>query len=116
MEFTEQDRTALYDTWMSQKAKMRLTQMDISRKLGVSQAEFGQLLRGRAPLSYPFVTRFCEYLKVDAAYAIPSLRANVTVENSVITLCSRMSVDGDIRNVYVDGNQVVVEYEHRVGV
>ncbi|GAM58875.1 hypothetical protein JCM19232_1112 [Vibrio ishigakensis] len=114
MEFTERDRTALYDTWMSQKAKMRLTQMEISRKLGVTQAEFGELLRGRAVLTYPFVTRFCELLKVDPAYAIPAMRANVVVENSSVTLCSRMTVDGDIRNVYVEGNQVVVEYEHRI--
>lgn len=114
MEFTEQDRTALYDTWMSQKAKMRLTQMEVARKLGVTQAEFGDLLRGRAPLNYPFVARFCELLKVDPAYAIPALRVNVEVVNNVVTLCTRMAVDGDIRNVYVEGNQVIVEYEHRI--
>ncbi|WP_261817719.1 helix-turn-helix domain-containing protein [Vibrio gallicus] len=114
MEFTEKDRGALYNTWMSQKAKMRLTQMEVARKLGVSQAEFGELLRGKATLTYPFVTRFCEMLKIDPAYVLPAFRSNVVIENSRVTLCSRMTVDGDIRNVYVEGNQVIVEYEHRI--
>lgn len=32
MEFTERDRDALYQTWMSQKSKMRLTQMEFAKK------------------------------------------------------------------------------------
>lgn len=114
MEFTQQDRTALYNTWMSQKAKMRLTQMETARKLGVTQAQFSELLRGREPLTYPFVTRLCELLKVEAKHTIPSLRTEVAVTQDSVTLCTRVSVDGKIRNVYVEGNQVVVEYEHTI--
>jgi len=44
MEFTELDRNALYDIWMSQKAKMHLTQMEMAKRLGISLHEFSSLL------------------------------------------------------------------------
>ncbi len=55
MEFTEQDRNALYDTWMSQKAKMHITQMDMAKRLGLNLHEFSGLLRGNSPLTLGFV-------------------------------------------------------------
>ncbi|MBF4318655.1 XRE family transcriptional regulator, partial [Vibrio anguillarum] len=33
MEFSEEDRQALYNAWMSQKAKMHLTQMEMAKRL-----------------------------------------------------------------------------------
>ena len=36
MEFTDQDREALYNIWMSQKAKLRLTQMEVAKRLGMN--------------------------------------------------------------------------------
>lgn len=46
MEFTEQDRDALYQTWMSQKSRMRITQMEFSKKLGMNQLDFSRVLKG----------------------------------------------------------------------
>lgn len=45
MEFTEQDRMALYDLWMSQKAKMHITQMEMTKRLGLNHHEFSSLLK-----------------------------------------------------------------------
>lgn len=44
MDFTQRDREALNQVWMSQKAKMRLTQMEMVKRLGLSQLEFSRLL------------------------------------------------------------------------
>ncbi|MCQ6493188.1 XRE family transcriptional regulator, partial [Vibrio parahaemolyticus] len=45
MEFTELDRNALFDIWMSQKAKMHITQMEMAKRLGLCLHEFSGLLR-----------------------------------------------------------------------
>lgn len=58
MELNQEDRKALYDVWMTKKAKMHMTQMEMTKRLGVSQGEFSELLRGDAPLSMSFVSRF----------------------------------------------------------
>lgn len=31
MQYTEQDRQVLHDTWMSHKAKMRITQIEMAK-------------------------------------------------------------------------------------
>ncbi|CCO45572.1 putative transcriptional regulator [Vibrio nigripulchritudo SOn1] len=112
MEFTQQDREALYQVWMSQKAKMRMTQMEITKRLGISQIEFSELLRGSAKLEPAFVEKFCAHLHVDAKAIIPSLKEISATESHVVYLQSRITVDGEIKRTYVDGNQVVVEYAH----
>lgn len=56
MELNQEDRNALYDVWMIKKAKMHMTQMEMTKRLGVSQVEFSELLRGDAPLSMAFVS------------------------------------------------------------
>lgn len=40
MELNQEDRKALYDVWMTKKAKMHMTQMEMTKRLGVSQGEF----------------------------------------------------------------------------
>ncbi|WP_165313756.1 helix-turn-helix domain-containing protein [Vibrio ziniensis] len=112
MEFCQEDRKALYDVWMSQKAKMHLTQMEITKRLGVSQVEFSNLLRGTEPLSMSFVTKFCKHLHVEPANVLPTLKYSCGKVESSVYLRNRICVDGEIQKVYVEGNQVVIEYVH----
>ncbi|CAH1585981.1 XRE family transcriptional regulator [Vibrio rotiferianus] len=114
MEFTELDRNALYDIWMSQKAKMHLTQMEMAKRLGLNLHEFSALLRGSAPLTLGFVNKLCEQLHVRPAQVIPSLTDRDVSSSCSVYLQNRISVDGDIKNVFIEGNQVVIEYEHRL--
>lgn len=114
MEFTQQDREALYNTWMSQKSKMRLTQMEFAKKLGMNQLTFSQMLRGEQPLNMSFVSHFCRLLRLEPKQVVPSLQEQSDNGPKVVYLQSRMSVDGEIQNAYIDGNQVVVEYAHVV--
>ncbi|WP_394128509.1 helix-turn-helix domain-containing protein [Vibrio hepatarius] len=115
MEFTEKDREALYQTWMSQKSKMRLTQMEFAKKLGMNQLAFSQVLRGEAELTMQFVTNFCRLLQLEPHNAVPSLKeSHNSGAPKVVYLQSRMTVDGEIQNAYIEGNQVIVEYAHRV--
>lgn len=115
MQYTEQDRQVLHDTWMSYKAKMRVTQIEMAKKLGVSQLVFSEILRGSVPLEHRFVTQFCGYIGVDPVLTLPSLRNQVgaALPNQV-TLTNTYIVDGDIKNVRYSGNQIVVEYVHSV--
>lgn len=115
MQYTEQDRQVLHDTWMSYKAKMRVTQIEMAKKLGVSQLIFSDILRGREPLEPRFVNQFCSYIGVDPMLTLPSLRNQIG--NSMpnfVTLTNTFIVDGDIKSVRYNGNQVVVEYVHSV--
>ncbi|WP_341664674.1 helix-turn-helix transcriptional regulator [Vibrio sp.] len=114
MEFTENDREILYSTWMSQKSKMRITQMEFAKKLGISQLNFSQLLRGEQPLTMSFISQFCRLLHLDPKLTFPSLKQENDVGPKVVYLQSRMSVDGEIQNAYIEGNQVVVEYAHTI--
>ncbi|MGF1681614.1 helix-turn-helix transcriptional regulator [Photobacterium makurazakiensis] len=117
MQYTEQDRRVLHDTWMSYKAKMRVTQIEMAKKLGVSQLVFSDILRGQVPLEHRFVNQFCDYIGVDPAITLPSLRNQVSANmpNSV-TLKNTYIVDGDITNVRYSGNQIIVEYVHSVDI
>ncbi|MFA0079448.1 XRE family transcriptional regulator [Vibrio artabrorum] len=114
MEFSEQDREALFKTWMSHKSRMRITQMEFSKKLGMSQLDFSKVLRGQAPLTMSFVSHFCRLLHLDPKTVFPSLTENSESGPKVVYLKSVMSVDGDIQNAYIEGNQVIVEYAHTV--
>ncbi|MDO6705373.1 MULTISPECIES: helix-turn-helix transcriptional regulator [unclassified Photobacterium] len=115
MQYTEEDRKVLYETWMSYKAKMRVTQIEMAKKLGVSQLFFSDILRGNLPLEHRFVSQFCQYMGVDPILTIPSLREQIggALPNTV-TLTNTYIVDGNIKNVRYSGNQIVVEYEHNV--
>ncbi|QXO15440.1 MULTISPECIES: helix-turn-helix domain-containing protein [Vibrio] len=112
MEFGPEDRHALYDIWMSQKAKMHLTQMEMAKRLGVSQVEFSNLLRGNAPLTMSFVTTFCQHLHVEPYNVLPTLKSKFTSGEHLVRLQNRITVDGEIQRVQVDGNQVIIEYTH----
>jgi transcriptional regulator with XRE-family HTH domain len=114
MEFTELDRNALYNTWMSQKAKMHITQMDMAKRLGLSLHEFSGLLRGNSPLTLGFVKQLCEQLHVRPNQVIPTLTERDMAAIGSVLLQNRVTVDGDISNVFIDGNQVVIEYVHQV--
>ncbi|WP_428773847.1 helix-turn-helix domain-containing protein [Vibrio sp.] len=114
MQFTQQDREALYQIWMSQKAKMRLTQMEVAKRLGLTQVQFSDMLRGDEPLSMTFVTQFCRHMHVDPKLVLPSLRNDGHSGTQAVYLQSRMTVDGEIQRAYIEGNQVVVEYVHTV--
>ncbi|WP_114786090.1 helix-turn-helix domain-containing protein [Vibrio tetraodonis] len=114
MEFTEKDREVLYSTWMSKKSKMRITQMEFAKKLGISQLNFSQLLRGEQPLTMSFVSQFSRLLHLDPKLTFPSLKQVNDSGPKVVYLQSRMSVDGEIQNAYIEGNQIVVEYAHTI--
>ncbi|PFG57874.1 hypothetical protein ATG66_0373 [Vibrio sp. ES.051] len=114
MEFTELDRSALYDIWMSQKAKMHITQMEMAKRLGLKVHEFSGLLRGNSPLTLSFVKQLCEQLHVRPSLVIPSLTERDISASGSVYLQNRVTVDGDISNVFIDGNQVVIEYVHQV--
>jgi transcriptional regulator with XRE-family HTH domain len=93
---------------------MRLTQMEVAKRLGLTQLDFSNLLRGDAALSMTFISQFCRQLHVDPKLVIPSLKQDAQDVPKVVYLESRMSVDGDIQRAYIEGNQVVVEYAHTV--
>ena len=114
MEFTDNDRQALNTIWMSQKTKMRLTQMEFAKKLGMNQLSFSRLMRGESPLTMSFVSQFCRLLHIDPNVTVPSLKANHSNGPKIVYLKSCMTVDGEIQNAYIEGNQVVVEYAHTV--
>ncbi|MGR5238959.1 XRE family transcriptional regulator [Vibrio alfacsensis] len=114
MEFTELDRNALYDIWMSQKAKMHMTQMEMAKRLGLGLHEFTALLRGNTPLTLSFVNQLCEQLHVRPNQVIPSFTEREFSTSGSVYLQNRVTVDGDIRNVFIEGNQVIIEYEHQV--
>ncbi|AXY02736.1 MULTISPECIES: XRE family transcriptional regulator [Vibrio] len=114
MELTELDRNALYDIWMSQKAKMHMTQMEMAKRLGLGLHEFTALLRGNAPLTLTFVNQLCEQLHVRPSQVIPSFFERELVAPGAVYLQNRVMVDGEIRNVFIEGNQVIIEYEHQI--
>ncbi len=88
--------------------------MDVAKRLGLTQLEFSNLLRGNAALTMTFISQFCRMLHVDPKMVIPSLMYGSESGSKVVYLESRMSVDGEIQRVYLEGNQVVVEYAHTV--
>jgi hypothetical protein len=51
---------------------------------------------------------------VRPAQVIPSLTDRDVSSSCSVYLQNRISVDGDIKNVFIEGNQVVIEYEHRL--
>ncbi|MCG3728587.1 helix-turn-helix domain-containing protein [Vibrio cincinnatiensis] len=112
MEFNAEDRQALYNVWMSQKAKMHLTQMEMAKRLHVSQVEFSHLLRGDVPLSMAFITQFCRHLHVEPHTILPSLKQGMQGESQVISLKNRVIIDGEIQQVSIEGNQVIIDYIH----
>lgn len=113
MQYTEEDQQILHDTWMSYKAKMRVTQIEMAKKLGMSQLVFSDTLRGKLPLEHKFVNQFCDFIGVDPLLTLPSLRKNMGSANSgSVLLTNRFILDGEIRNVRYSGNQLIVEYEH----
>ncbi|PMH44522.1 hypothetical protein BCU68_03205 [Vibrio sp. 10N.286.49.B3] len=114
MELVEQDRVAIHDLWMSQKAKMRMTQMAMAKRLGLTQVEFSDLIRGSAPLTMPFVSQFCRLLKVEPQHYLPSLKQTGVHMPSMVRLQNRVVIDGQIEHVYIEGNQVIIEYVHAV--
>lgn len=113
MQYTEEDQQILHDTWMSYKAKMRVTQIEMAKKLGMSQLVFSDILRGKLPLEHKFVNQFCDFIGVDPLLTLPSLRKNIgSTNNGSVLLTNRFILDGEIRNVRYSGNQLIVEYEH----
>ncbi|GAA5644827.1 MULTISPECIES: helix-turn-helix domain-containing protein [Vibrio] len=114
MEFTDQDREALYNIWMSQKAKLRLTQMEVAKRLGMNQIQFSELLRGSKPLSLHFIEQFCQQLHVNPNIVIPSLKEIAGPDAQVVHLQNRVRVDGKIQRVYCEGNEVIIDYIHEV--
>ncbi|WP_375749112.1 helix-turn-helix domain-containing protein [Vibrio sp. HN007] len=114
MNFTESDREALNTAWMSHKAKMRLTQMEIVKKLGLTQLEFSNYMRGAIPLNMAFVERLCRVMNVEPKMIVPSLQSSPDESSKVVYLRTSVNVDGAIQNAYIEGNQVVIEYAHIV--
>ncbi|MBF4258212.1 XRE family transcriptional regulator [Vibrio anguillarum] len=112
MVFSEEDRQALYNVWMTQKAKMHLTQMEMAKRLNLTQLEFSHLLRGDSSLSMTFISQFCRHLHIEPHRVLPSLKQTATSEVKAICLKNRISVDGDIQHVSIEGNQVIIEYIH----
>ncbi|SJN55295.1 helix-turn-helix transcriptional regulator [Vibrio ruber] len=114
MTYTSDDLEALYHVWMSQKARMHLTQMEVAKQLGLTQIQLSNILRGREPLTQQFVQSFCRYLHVDPYLFMPSLIQQQREGQQQVKLVNRVIIDGDIDSVYVDGNQVVIEYRSAV--
>lgn len=112
MEFTEQDRDALYNTWMSQKAKLRLTQMEVAKKLDLTLAEFSDRLRGEQPLDLHFIEKFCHELHVEPNTVLPSLKAGAGVSAQAVNLQTRIKVSGQVQSVHFEGDEVIINYRH----
>ncbi|MGR5280559.1 XRE family transcriptional regulator [Photobacterium damselae] len=115
MQYTEQDRQVLHDTWMSHKAKMRITQIEMAKKLGLTQLEFSDILRGSKTIESGFVNDFCNRLGVDPVLTLPSLRQKaVAGMPGSVMLKNTITLDGTVQNVTFSDNQVVIEYEHNI--
>jgi transcriptional regulator with XRE-family HTH domain len=113
MNFTHHDTDALYQVWMSQKAKMHITQMEVAKRLNISQIELSNRLNGNHPLDAHFVDRFCKLLHINPTHHLPSLKSSTAVfESNERTFNTTLTVDGSITNIRVDGNQVTIEYCH----
>lgn len=111
MNFTQQDTEALYRVWMSQKAKMHITQMEVAKQLNLSQIELSNRLNGNLPLDGNFLDRFCKLLHINPNHHLPSLKSPSEQTSSTERLFNtKLTVDGDITNIRVDGNQVTIEY------
>ncbi|MEZ9524176.1 helix-turn-helix transcriptional regulator [Enterovibrio norvegicus] len=113
MEFTYQDRQTLYDAWMSYKAKLRITQIEMAKRLGINQLDFSRVLRGDVPLEQGFVYRFCKEIGIEPDQSLPSLKAlrNVSAPSGPVTVRTSLTVDGTISKVEYQGNQVFIEFE-----
>ncbi|WP_394209616.1 helix-turn-helix domain-containing protein [Enterovibrio calviensis] len=111
MEFTYHDRQTLYDAWMSYKAKLRITQIDMAKRLGVSQLELSKALRGDVPMEQSFVFRLCKEIGLDPHQALPSLRnSNTNTPVGSVTVRTSLTVDGKVTKVEYSDNQVFIEY------
>ncbi|WP_237465839.1 XRE family transcriptional regulator [Vibrio stylophorae] len=112
MEFTAQDRDVLFDRWMSYKSKARITQIEMAQKLSMSQADFSNALRGSEPLDPGFVRKFCHFMRLEPSDILPSMIEKLR-EGKIdrVMLTNTFILDGDIKNVKVEGNKVFVEYE-----
>ncbi|PCE65116.1 helix-turn-helix transcriptional regulator [Salinivibrio sp. YCSC6] len=109
MTFNQEDRQALYDTWMSYKAKARITQIEMAKRLEVSHLTFSRCIHGDATLDSRFVFAFCQAMGVEPNKILPSLREREQAYQDVL-VSSKVIVDGDIEAVYYEGNQVIIEY------
>ncbi|USH04206.1 XRE family transcriptional regulator [Grimontia kaedaensis] len=111
MEFTYHDRQTLYDAWMSYKAKLRITQIEMAKRLGVSQLDFSKTMRGDVPMDRNFVFRFCKEMGLDPGSSLPSLKDNKKImNNGPIVVRTSLTVDGTIAKVEYSGDQVFIEY------
>ncbi|MFA0087781.1 helix-turn-helix domain-containing protein [Vibrio sp. 10N.261.51.F12] len=111
MNYTQQDTDALYEVWMSQKAKMHITQMEVAKRLSISQVELSNRLNGQHPLDAPFIEQFCKLLHINPNHHLPSLKGSshiMAVDQRLFN--TKLTIDGDITNVHIDGNQVTIEY------
>ncbi|EAR54863.1 hypothetical protein SKA34_14260 [Photobacterium sp. SKA34] len=114
MLYTEKDRQILHDTWMSYKAKMRITQIEMAKQLGLTQLEFSDILRGSTLIEQQFVNEFCGAIGVDPVLILPSMRERMSTGQSTNSSIKNTFIfDGEITNVTYSGNQLVVEYEHK---
>ncbi|MCE0494912.1 helix-turn-helix domain-containing protein [Vibrio salinus] len=112
MELTHEDLCILQNVWMSQKAKMQLTQMEISRCLGLTQLEFSKIMKGKSELTLQFVQDFCHQLHVDPYTFLPSLISLRKENNRPIIITTKVEVAGEIQNVQVENNQVLIQYQY----
>jgi transcriptional regulator with XRE-family HTH domain len=109
MTFDEQDRQALHQTWMSYKAKARITQSEMAKKLEVSHLTFSRSIHGDGVLESRFVFAFCHVMGVEPNKILPSLRNREQVSQDVL-VTNKVVVDGDIEAVYYEGHTVIIEY------
>jgi len=112
MELTHEDRIALQHVWMSQKAKMQLTQMEISRRLGLTQPEFADILKGKVVLTLQFVQDFCQHIHADPYTFLPTLISLRKENKQPMMMTTSVIVEGEIQNVEVDTNQVIIQYQY----
>lgn len=112
MELTQEDLGVLNNVWMSQKAKMQLTQMEISRRLGVTQLEFSKIMKGKSQLTLQFVQNFCQHLHVDPYTFLPSLITLRKENKQPILITTSVTVQGQVQNVQVENNQVFIQYQY----
>ncbi|PKF50738.1 helix-turn-helix domain-containing protein [Enterovibrio nigricans] len=111
MEFTYHDRQTIYDAWMSYKAKLRITQIEMAKRLGISQLDFSKALRGDVPMEKGFVYRFCNEIGLDPDLSLPSLKNNKPAQQGgPIVIKTSFVVDGTVSKVEYSDNQVFIEF------
>lgn len=110
MTFTEDDRKKLYEVWVWQKEQLNLSLAQVCLTLNLSVNEFANVLHGHTPITLSFLYQLSKIIEVDLFQALPSLHRATHLNPEKLILKSCLLLDGEVLDVAINANQVVIEY------